>query len=405
MTLTADDSPLLDCIVVGLGAAGSATLYQLAKRGQRVIGIDRFAPPHPHGSSHGDTRLTRCATGEGEEYVPLALRSHEIWRELEAATGEELLVQSGVLILAHPDNVSDHHGKPHFLKRTIEIAQKFGIAHEVLDQAALAARFPLFRLKGTEQGYHEPGAGFVHVERCIAAHLTMAERHGAAIRRDTEVVAIEPDGPNAAIVRTAGGSSFRAAKIVVAVGAWTPGLFGGAYRPHLKVYRQVMHWYRVQEPARFAPDIFPTFIWMHGHVQEDYVYGFPIRAGSGAIGGGLKIGTEHYRDPADPDLLRREVSPDETEEMFARHIAPNFRGITSEVLRSAACMYTVTTDGDFLVDRVDGHDNVLVVSACSGHGFKISAALGEAVAERVVTGHEDDALARFAAARLADAAV
>jgi sarcosine oxidase len=388
-----------DCIVVGLGAAGSATLYQLAKRGQRVLGLDRFSPPHPHGSSHGDTRLTRCATGEGDVYVPLALRSHAIWRELEAATGEELLVQSGVLILAHADNHSLHHGKPHFLQQTLAIAERFAIPHEVMDAAAVEARFPQFRLRGTEQAYHEPGAGLLHVERCIAAQLSEAQRLGAEILRETQVVAVERDGAGAARVRTAAGDVFTAAQVVVAAGAWIPGLIGGAYRRGLTVYRQVMHWYEVEEPARFAPEVFPTFIWMHGHVQEDYVYGFPIRPGTGALLGGLKIGTEHYRDIADPDAVRTEVSEAETADMFARHIAGNFRGITPRVLRSATCLYTVTEDGDFVIDRAEGNENVLVVSACSGHGFKISAALGEAVAELVVSG-DDGRLAGFGVGRL-----
>jgi sarcosine oxidase len=394
-----------DTIVVGLGAAGAATLYQLARRGQRVLGIDRFSPPHPHGSSHGDTRLTRCATGEGEAYVHLALRSHEIWRELEAAVGDELLLQAGMLILSHPENPAEMHGKTGFLAQTLALADRFAIAHDVLDPAAVAARFPQFRLKGGEQGYYEPGAGFVHVERCIAAQLTMAERLGATVRRDTQAILVRNDGPSAARVSTAGGEDFVAANVVVAAGAWVPGLLGGFYPRHLKVYRQVMHWFEVDDPSRFAPEVFPTFIWMHGSVQEDYVYGFPIRPhgekrGTQDLPNAIKIGTEHYRDIADPDELRTDVTPAEVAEMFERHIAPNFSGIRPRVLRSAACMYTVTADGDFLIDRLEGHDHVLVVSACSGHGFKISAALGEAVAERVVGGAETSALASFTAARL-----
>ncbi len=143
-----------DVIVVGLGALGAATLYQLSQRGARVLGIDQFAPPHDQGSSHGDSRITRLAVGEGDEYVPFVQRSHAIWRELEARTGKPLMTTTGGLILAPRDRVAEHHGKSDFVRRTIACAERFGIAHEVLDAAGIRARFPQFRLQGDEIGYH-----------------------------------------------------------------------------------------------------------------------------------------------------------------------------------------------------------------------------------------------------------
>ena len=162
-----------DTIVIGLGAIGSACTPQLARRGQRVLGLDRYAPPHAWGSSHGEIRITRCAVGEGTGYVPLVLRSHEIWRELEHETGLQLMQQCGALILSNGVG-AQVHGKTDFVGRTILAAERYAILHERLDAAGIAARFPQFRMRGDEHGYFEPGGGFVRPERCIEAQLDTA---------------------------------------------------------------------------------------------------------------------------------------------------------------------------------------------------------------------------------------
>jgi len=386
--------PAYDTIVVGLGAVGSACLYQLAQRGQRVLGIDRYAPPHSWGSSHGETRITRQAIGEGEAYVPLVKRSHEIWREIEAETGVELLVQCGALILAGRDGAANHHGKGDFLRRTIAAAEQFGIPHEVLDAAEIGARYPQLGLTGGEIGYFEPGGGFVRPEQCIAAQLRLARRHGAELLLDTAVMGYQPDGPDATTVTTAGGDRFTAAQVVLAAGPWTGGMVGRLGR-HMQVCRQVLHWFAADDATAYAPDRFPVFIWMHGDAQEDYLYGFPIPAGST----GVKVATEQYGEvTADPDLLRREVRAAEADAMFQDHVAGRLHGVRPGALRSSACMYTVTPDSGFLVDRLPADGRILVASACSGHGFKHSAGLGEAVANGIANGTAD--LKHFGAARL-----
>ncbi len=173
---------IADVLVVGLGAVGSAALYQSAKLGARAIGIDRFIPPHDQGSSHGDTRITREAIGEGREFVPLVLRSNQIWEELEAATGRSLLTRNGGLVLASPSMPGDHHGSTSFIQDTIAAATEFGIAHEVLSTNELRSRYPQFRLRGDEIGYFEPGAGFLRPEACIETQLTLATQLGAQSR-------------------------------------------------------------------------------------------------------------------------------------------------------------------------------------------------------------------------------
>src|SRR5687767_14781221 len=179
-----------DVIVIGLGAMGSAACYQIARRGARVIGIDRFAPPHSFGSTHGETRITRQAIGEGEQFVPFALRSYEIWRELESETGEDLLTITGGLIMS---SAVEHtlHGNTDFLKTTIDAASKFAIKHRVLNAHEISEEFPQFSLGGSEVGYFEEAAGFLRPERCVATQLRQAEKLGAVLRRNERVTLVE----------------------------------------------------------------------------------------------------------------------------------------------------------------------------------------------------------------------
>src|ERR1700761_6528704 len=195
-----------DFAVGGLGAMGSAVLYQLARRGAKAIGIDRFVPPHRMGSSHGETRITRQAVGEGGDYAPFVLNSHRIWRELEAETGEKLLDDCGVLVMASGSGEALHHGKPDFVARSIEVARDFGIAHEVLDGADVARRFPQFlNLSGHEKAYFEPGGGYVFPERCISAQLKRAAELGADIRCGVQVLSIDQQG-GAVRIKTSDGT-------------------------------------------------------------------------------------------------------------------------------------------------------------------------------------------------------
>src|SRR5271157_649347 len=170
-----------DVLVVGLGAMGSAALYQLSRLGAHATGIDRFDPPHDRGSSHGETRITREAIGEGRDFVPLVLRSNQIWEELEAATGRSLLTRNGALILASESISGNHHGSTSFVQDTISTAREFGIAHEVLDADEIHRRYPQFKLSGDEVGYFESGAGFLRPEACVETQLNLARQLGAKV--------------------------------------------------------------------------------------------------------------------------------------------------------------------------------------------------------------------------------
>ena len=388
-----------DTIVIGLGAVGAATLWHLARRGQRVLGLDRWDPPHRFGSSHGDTRITRCAIGEGEIYVPLVLRSHELWRELEAETGDDLLTQCGALILASGTATAVVHGKANFVGRTIAAAERYGIAHEVLPAAEVMHRFPQFRLGGDELAYFEADGGYVRPERCVRAQLTAAQRLGATVRGQTQVVRLERDGAGVSVT-TAGGERLRAARAVLAAGVWSPGLAGPALAPHMSVARQVLHWFQPDDPARFGPERFPVFIWVHGDTAEDSFYGFPIPPGTE----GVKLACEQYADiTADPEQLRREVAPGEGAALMRDHAAGRLLGLGPTPFRSLVCPYTNTPDGDFLITTLPDNEHAVLVSACSGHGFKHSAGLGEMVAE-AVSSERAEALETFGLGRLTAAA-
>jgi sarcosine oxidase len=379
-----------DVIVVGLGAAGSATLYHLARRGAAVLGIDRHRPPHDQGSSHGETRVTRQAIGEGDDYVPLALRSHELWREIEVESGETLMLTTGCLIIGHPEAPGAHTGKPDFLRHTLAAAARYGIPHEVMTAAEAAERFPQFSLRGDEVAYFEPGGGVLFPERCIGAQLSLAQRDGATVRTGECVERILPVEGGVRVVTDQG--AYEAAQVVVAAGAWSPSLLGGPYSRALRIYRQAMHWFEPADPAAFSPDRFPVFMWMHGAGPEDWFYGVPVVPGSR----GVKVSIERFgADASTPHQVDRTATRDEALAMHARHVAGRLEGLGAAWLRSAACLYTMAPKSRFLIGRDADFERMIVVSACSGHGFKHSPAIGEAVARLALEGGQPAVLAPF----------
>jgi sarcosine oxidase len=384
-----------DTIVLGLGAMGSAALYHLARRGVRALGIDRFSPPHAFGSSHGDTRITRLAIGEGEHYTPLALRSHELWRELEAETGDRLLTACGGLVLSSGSATSHTHVE-NFFDNTLAAARRFGIAHELLDAAEIRRRFPPFRVADAERGYLERDAGFLRPERCIAAHLRAARRGGASLRCNERAGAIHASSSGVSVTTEQG--VYSAASLIVAAGAWLPALVGGSIARHFAVYRQTLSWFEIEGDAKpFGIDRCPVFIWeLTGRPQS--IYGFPAVDGAA---GGVKIASERFDRPTDPDALDRDVSGEEVSALHRDYVAPYVAGVGSRCLKSLSCLYTVTPDFGFVLDRLPGADCVLVASPCSGHGFKHSPAIGEALAAMACDAAPRFDLSPFALGRFA----
>ena len=370
--------PSADFIVIGLGAAGSAVAHHLARSGASVIGIDRFHPPHEQGSSHGRTRITRLAVGEGAAFVPLVQRSHALWRELEAETGTELYRRTGgVMIASALSDTGYFHGRPGFFARTTALARQFGIAHEMLSAAEVQERFPQFMVAGDEEAYFEPDAGVLFPERCVAAQLHAAARHGAVLRLGEAVQGVAQQG--AAVQVTTARGRLSAAQVVLCAGAWLPGLAGGLFAPRLAVRRQVLYWMRTARPDLYAAERAPVFIWQHGTGPSDSMYGFPMIDGVD----GLKIATEFYGATCDPDAVDRVVTPAEVQTFFNGHVRNRLAHVQAEAVATATCLYTSTADGNFIVDAHPDMPGVTVLSACSGHGFKHSAGLGQAVAQRL----------------------
>jgi sarcosine oxidase len=357
--------------VVGLGAMGSAALLQLARRGARVLGFDRFAPPHAHGSSHGETRVTRLAIGEGDHLTPLAMRSHALWREIERESGASLLFEVGGLIVSSEKNAAQTHVAG-FFDNTIAAARRFGIAHELLDAAEIRKRWPQLNVHDDERGYFEPTAGYVRPEACIGAQLTLAQRHGAVLCANETVLSFESGKEQAAVITDKG--RYTAERVILAAGAWLPQLLGERYARLFKVYRQVQFWFAVEDAAQVVPRRFPVFIWELQNSRRG-LYGFPALDGEPAI----KVASEEFEHTTTPDEVCRAVSADEIAEMRAL-VSPNLN-VGPACVRAAACLYTVTPDFGFVIDTHPESERVIIASPCSGHGFKHSAALGEALAD------------------------
>ncbi|HEX4862181.1 MAG TPA: N-methyl-L-tryptophan oxidase [Rhizomicrobium sp.] len=375
-----------DVVVLGLGAYGSAALYQLAKRGARVLGIDRFAPPHDLGSTHGETRITRLANGENALFTGFVRRSHEIWREIERETGETLLTQCGGLVISGASKASVH--VEGFFENTIANARDNGVAHELLSASDIRARFPQFAVRDGERGYYEPEMGFVRPEACVRAQLSLTRRLGGEVLTGERVTVIRGHADGVEIVTDRG--THRAGKAVATLGAWLPELCPD-FAPLLKVYRQVLYWFAIDgDEAAYQPGCFPIFIWELPD-SHDGIYGFPILS----PGGGLKVATEQFVDESAPDMTLRAVSPAEIDAM-RKLVAPHLPGVGGRCLKAVTCLYAATPDRQFVIDRLPGSERVIVASACSGHGFKHSSAIGEMLAGMALDGMDGPAPFRLA---------
>jgi sarcosine oxidase len=359
-----------DVVVVGLGAMGSAVVCELARRGYRVLGLDRYTPPHAMGSSHGASRIIREAYFEHPQYVPLVHRAYERWTALEAESGTPLLQPTGGLMIGPPDGV--------LVAGARASADLHGLAYDVLSGSRLETEYPAFTGVQAFVAIREPRAGVHFPERCVAAHLAVAANHGADLRTGIRVEGWQAEGGTIDV--RAGAERFTGGALVLAAGPWVRTLVPGLDLP-LTVARQVQHWFAPgTNAARFEASRFPIFLLEHE--PGAIVYGFPAIE---AAGHGVKVARHHFGRLVDADTVDRDVQPDEIEAMspLLERFLPDLAGGWS---RSEVCLYTNTPDLDFLIDRHPAHANVLIVSACSGHGFKFSSAIGEVVADLVAAG-------------------
>jgi sarcosine oxidase len=334
--------------------------------------------------------------GEGAQYLPIVRRSHQIWRDLEILSGASLLEQCGVLVLSSSVRSNDG-GEPDFTRRTILLAQANGIDHEVLTAEQIRVRFPQFSpVQDSAVGYFEPAGGYLRPELCIAVQLKLAEQNGATLLTGETVLSIDSDESGVTI--TTDQRVIHAKKAVIGAGMWSKKLLGAPFDHLLRVCRQKLFWFALEEKASFAP-VSPTFILRHGMTDDDMNYGFPPIPGEGS----MKIATEQYTEESSPEALNRSISSAEEQDMFENQVRGRIAGVSSRVVKSAVCPYTVTPDGDFIIDEHPSLQNVLVVSACSGHGFKHSAAIGEALAQKCIRGVSDLDLSAFSIRRFDNA--
>jgi sarcosine oxidase len=383
-----------EVIVLGLGAVGSAATYQLARRGIATLGIDQFAPPHAQGSTHGETRITRQAIGEGAEYTPLAQRSHVLWREIEQECGAELLTVTGGLFISSAARCADVHVAS-FFANTLAAARRYGIRHEVLDAAQMRHRFPAFNVADTEQGYFEYEAGFLRPEACVAAQLALAQRHGALLHTGERVLELREEGGRCWVVSER--ARYSAGRVILAVGPWLPQLVPGLERL-FRVTRQITCWFEPRSSVEpFLPDRFPVFIGEPQRAREA-IYGFPALHGRS---GGVKIASAQYGEATAAGSVRRHIGPEECTALHESAVASCFPLLSDRCIKAESCLYTVTADSGFVIDRCPPFKHVTLASACSGHGFKHSAALGEALAELASVGRSTLDLSPFRLSRLA----
>ncbi len=374
-----------DVIIVGAGGMGTAAATHLAARGQRVLVLERHHLAHDRGSSHGLTRIIRLAYFEHPSYVPLLRRAFELWRALETRAGEPLLHVTGSLDVGASGS--------QVFEGALRSCQEHDLPHELLTGRALRGRFPAWRIDDQAAAVFQPDGGFLLSERCILAQATQATEAGATVRVEEPVLEWDARGDRVR-VRT-GRGNYEASQLVLAAGAWMAGLVPGM-AALMRPERQVVGWFAIADPERFAPARFPVFV----HDAPDAVYyGFPEHGVAG-----FKIGKYHHRgQAADPDALDRECHP-EDEAALRGEVARHFPLANGALVRSAACMFTNTPDEHFIIDRHPGAPAVLIVSPCSGHGFKFCPVIGEIVADLVTrdaTAHDISAfrLARFSALR------
>ena len=358
-----------DVIIVGLGAMGSAAAYHLAKQGKRVLGLDRFSPPHTFGSSHGETRIIREAYFEHPLYVPLVQRAYELWADLERASGQRLFVQTGGLMIGRAEGVVVGGAK--------RSAEQHHLQHEMLSSAEVRRRFPGLQPAEEMVAVWEPRAGILFPERCIEAHLSLARQHGATLLADAPVVKWQPNGDGVSVFTAK--AELSATYLVLSAGAWLTSLVPDLKLP-LTVERQMLFWFEPgAERNLFHPSSCPIHLWEW--TAGRFFYGFPD------LGTGVKIARHHEGEITAPDNACREVKPEEVAAMRNIILRKFLPKAADGLLRNATvCLYTNTPDGHFLIDHHPSHPQVLIASPCSGHGFKFSSAIGEVLADLITQG-------------------
>lgn len=373
-----------DVIVVGLGAMGGATAYHLARRGVKVVGIDRFRPPHHLGSSHGHARVIREAYSRGPAYVPLVLRAVELWQEWGTEEGTELFRMYGHLTVRRPGDED-----PALMRAS---ASTYDLPLEDLSTEEIRYRFPMFQIEDGWIGTFEPRAGAVFPERCIQTFLSGLGRFGADIRVDEQVLSWQ--SVNGGVEVRTRSETYGAERLVVTAGPWITDLVE-EFSTITEIERLTLFMF---EPARNAstltPDVCPNSSW--GCVgKEDSFYTQPD------FGSGFKVAFHHGNSGVNPDDPNRSTTEEERVRI-KRLVGQYISDAAGRILESRACLYTNLPNSDWVIDRHPLEPRVVVGSPCSGHGFKFSSAIGEILADLAMDRTPRFDISPFSLSRLLD---
>jgi sarcosine oxidase len=350
---------------------GSAALYELARRGRRVLGLEQFALGHDRGSSHGHTRIIRKAYYEHPDYVPLVRRAHERWQDLEQLHGRRLLTPCPCLTIGKP--LSE------LVTGVLRSAREHQLPVECLSHDDLHKRYPMFEFHDGEVGVLERSAGFLYVDDCVAAHVTEARKLGAVVHENEEARSWQVAG-DAVVVQTRK-NRYTAARLVLTAGPWAGRLLG-ELGVGLSLMRQVVFWVEPPYGKPFGPDVFPIFI---ADAPEGYFYGIPALDDNG-----VKV-AQHYgaRQVSAPAHINRAVTADDEINVrlfLQRHLSDLDDG---PVRRASVCIYTLTPDRHFSIDVHPEHPQVVFAAGFCGHGFKFASVVGEILADLCHAGRTD----------------
>jgi len=363
-----ETSKNFDAIVIGVGTMGSAVCCQLAKRGVSVLGLERFDIPHALGAHHGYSRMIRLAYFEHPDYVPLLRRSYELWEELQAEIGREVIAITGGLMMGPPG--------AEVFEGSLRSVREHHLPHELLSVDEAAKRFPQFRLPGDFRVLLDHKAGLVIPERAVAGYAELALRNGAELHGHEQVLAWESEG-NSVRVRTSRGE-YSASRVIFCGGAWTEQLVRDL-GVKLTVTRQPLVWVWPKKPELFERGKMP--VWILEQRDGAAHYGFPMLADNP----GFKLATHVRGAVSNPETLDREVheSDEATIRSVLREFIPEADG---PLLSMRICMYTNSPDFQFIIDKHPQHENVLIACGFSGHGFKCASAIGQVLAELAIEG-------------------
>ncbi|HLA14879.1 MAG TPA: N-methyl-L-tryptophan oxidase, partial [Gemmatimonadaceae bacterium] len=358
-----------DVIVLGLGAMGRATLYHLAQRGRRVLGLEQHASGHKLGSSHGDSRIIREMYFEHPLYVPLVQRAYHLWRELETRSNRALMAITGGLMIGP--------AKGSVVTGTLKSAAEHGLSHEVLNARQTSERFTAFRFDDDLVAVLDPRAGYLDADACNAAHLDLALAAGADARFEEPVKRWNAKESGVELETQLG--TYYADQLVIAAGGWTGKVLPDLGLP-LSVERQTVFW--LDPPAKaeqYDRSRFP--IYAYEYKPGSICYGFP------RLARGVKASVMHDGETTDdPAKVRRTIDEADVRSLRAA-LGPVLPSLASAPVReSDTCIFTNTPDHDFVIDLHPLHPQVLISSPCSGHGFKFASAVGELQAQLLIDG-------------------